>query len=259
MNKKVRSTLIAGSIFALLAGGCDLFDPKPSPYGVEKQLFLPGVKRQVWAISPVINLSGQKTVDPVLQADLVYQQMQQVHGLTLLPVNRVVEVMAGLKMEKVQSADQAAVICDLLGCDALVVPTVTIYDPYDPPKLGASLQLFAKPAGFTRPKNVDVRELSRAAAPVEDDSLPAPDKGFLQAVGMYDASNGTVRDAVVEYARGRQDPLGPLGTKEYLESMDRYCGFVYNALTAELLKQMDGGMKPQVASAREKKKRGTKN
>ena len=61
--------------------------------------FLPG-KRQVWAIAPVINLSGQKAVDPILQADLVYQQMQQVHGLTLVPVNRVVEVMAGLEDRK---------------------------------------------------------------------------------------------------------------------------------------------------------------
>jgi hypothetical protein len=223
----------------MVVGGCDLFDPKPPPYGVEKQLFLPGTKTQVWAVAPVINLSGQKAVDAVLQADLVYQQMQQVHGLKLVPVNQVVAVLAGLKIEKVQSADQAAVVCDLLGCDALVVPTVTIYDPYDPPKLGASLQLFSKPAGFVRPKNVDVHELTRAAAPVEDDSLPAPNNKFVQAVGMFDAANGSVRDAVVDYARGRQDPVGPLGVREYTSDMDRYCGFVYNALTVDLLKQMN--------------------
>ena len=55
---------------------------------------------------------------------VVYQQMQQVRGLTMVPVNRVAEVFAGLKIEKVQSPEQAALVCDLLGCDALVVATV---------------------------------------------------------------------------------------------------------------------------------------
>jgi hypothetical protein len=240
MKELVRSTLVLGLMFGLLSTGCDLFNPPPPKYGVEHQLFLPGAKRQVWAIAPAINLSGQKGPDPILQADLLYQQMQQIHGLTIVPVNRVVEVLAGLKLEKIQSSDQAAVVCDLLGCDAIVVPTVTIYDPYDPPKFGASLQLFTKSTGFARPKNVDVHELSRAAAPNENDSLPAPGKdNFLQAVGMYDAANGSVRDAVVEYAHGRNDPLGPMGSKEYFASMDRYCGFAYNALMVDLLKQME--------------------
>jgi hypothetical protein len=237
MKQVVRSILPGLMLGALLgAAGCQ---PEVKPYGNEHQLFMPGTKRQVWAIAPVINLSGQKGVDAVLQADLVYQQMQQVHGLTLIPVNRVVEAFAGLKIEKVQSAEQAAVVCDLLGCDALVVASVTVYDPYDPPKFGVSMQVFSKPAGFSRPKNVDVRELSRAAGPAEDDSLPRPSVHFLQAVGMYDAANGSVRDAVKEYAHGRADPMGPLGDKEYLSSMERYCGFAYNALSADLIKQMD--------------------
>ena len=36
--------------------------------------------------------------------------------------------------------------------------------------------------------------------------------------------------------RGRNDPLGPLGPKEYFVSMDRYCGFVYHELLADLLR-----------------------
>lgn len=237
MKHVVWSTLVCLTLGVLiLTAGCE---PEVKPYGNEHQLFLPGTKRQVWAIAPVINLSGQKGVDAVLQADLVYEQMQQIHGLILLPVNRVVEAYAGVKIEKVQSVEQAAVVCDLLGCDALVVATVTVYDPYDPPKFGVSLQVFSKPAGFSRPKNVDVRELSRAAAPAEDDSLPSPQVHFLQAVGMYDAANGTVREAVKEYARGRSDPAGPMGDREYLSSMDRYCGFAYFMLSSDLLKQLD--------------------
>jgi hypothetical protein len=208
------------------------------PYGVETESYLPAKKRQVWAVAPVINLSGQKDVDPLLQADLVFAQLQQVHGLTVIPVNRVVEVYAGLRIEKVQTPEQAALVCDLLGCDALAVATVTEFDPYNPPKLGASVQVFRKPRGYARPYNVDPRDLARQAA-MHSDSLPAPGAGqFVQAVGMFDAANGSVRQKLEEYAAGRNDPNGPMGMKEYYISMDRYCGFVYSTLVSDVLRQI---------------------
>jgi hypothetical protein len=127
--------------------GCASSHPKP--YGLEGQLNLPGTKRLVWAVAPTVNISGVSQVDPLLNSDLVYREMQQVHGLTMIPVDRVVEVYASLKIDKVESERQAYAVCDLLGCDGLIVPTITAYDPYDPPKLGASLQLFARPTSGT--------------------------------------------------------------------------------------------------------------
>jgi hypothetical protein len=236
-------------------GGCE---KPPVPYGQEISLNMPGGASQVWAVAPAVNLSGVR-VDELLQADLIYGQLQQVHGLEVIPVNRVVEVYEGLGIAKVESAGQAALVCDLLGCDALLVPTVTAYDPYDPPKLGAGLQLFRKPRGYTRDPNVDVRQLARSLAPARQKPSnlpigpgPADDTGStgaepigpdgaipssttLQAVGMFDAANGSVRDAVNFYAIGRHDPTGPLGSREYLLDMDRYCGFAYWSLTVDLL------------------------
>ena len=58
---------------------------------------------------------------------------------------------------------------------------------------------------------------------------------------MFDAANGSVRSAVEAYSQGRHDPVGPMGWQEYLVSMDRYCGFVYNALTIDLLQSMARG------------------
>jgi len=52
---------------------------------------------------------------------------------------------------------------------------------------------------------------------------------------MYDAANGSVRQQLLDYAQGRQDPAGPLGSKEYFVSMDRYCGFVYHELISDLV------------------------
>ena len=124
----------------LTAAACD---PPPKPYGVERRMDVPGLRSYVWAVAPAVNLSGQKDVDPLLQADLVYQQLQQVRGMTVIPVDRVAQVYAALKIEKIQSPQQAALVCDLLGVDGLLVPTVTAYDPYDPPKIGASLRCSA--------------------------------------------------------------------------------------------------------------------
>ena len=47
--------------------------------------------------------------------------------------------------------------------------------------------------------------------------------------------NGSVREKLTDYADGRQDPVGPLGKREYLLNMDRYCGFVYHELIRDLL------------------------
>lgn len=214
-----------------LAQGCS----QPAvPYGQENTLSLATTRPQVWAVAPAIDLSGKEMVDPILQADLLYQQLQQVRGLSVIPVNRVADVYASLNITRVQSPQQAAVVCELLGCDGLVVATVTAWDPYNPPKFGASLQLFAAGAS-AMPAGVDPRELIRQAAPQQDQPPPAG-TGFRQAVGMYDAANGSVRDALFAYACGRNDPAGPMGPREYLMSMDRYCGFVYYTLIAELVR-----------------------
>jgi len=55
---------------------------------------------------PTVNISGVSQVDPLLHSDLVFQEMQQVHGLTIIPVDRVVEVYATLKIDKVESQSQ---------------------------------------------------------------------------------------------------------------------------------------------------------
>ncbi|HEV7299369.1 MAG TPA: hypothetical protein VGN72_08395 [Tepidisphaeraceae bacterium] len=218
----------------LIAALCLMGCAKPPKYGTEVRQSLGPNRKVTWAVAPAINLSGQSSVDPLLQADLLYQQLQQVEGVTVVPVNRVAELYLSLGLEKVQSTEQAALVCDLLGVEALMVPTITIYDPYNPPKLGASLQLFIKPGAYQRDSAVDPYALSRMATPGELESLEKrPD--FEQAVGMFDAANGSVRQRLFYYAAGRNDPVGPLGNKEYLASMERYCGFVYHELIGQLI------------------------
>jgi hypothetical protein len=238
------SWMIAG-VFAAMSlwiPGCDTLPP-PKPYGAETQMFLPSRRTLVWAVAPTLNISGQSHVDPLLQSDLVYSELQQVHGLTVIPVDRVVEVYASVHIDKVESEAQAAKICDLLGCDGLIVPTVSMYDPYDPPKMGASLQLFAKPGTVEQTQLIDPHELDRSATAGPMD-LPRPQR-LVQAVGMFDAVDGTVRLRAQAYAAGRTDPNGPMGDREVYLDMSRYGGFVYHELIRQLLGQLAPDTVPQ--------------
>ena len=238
---KQKSLAVAALLILPLFGGC----AQTPKYGTEIVYALPGQRPQVWAVAPAVNLSGQREVDPLLQSDLLFHKLQEVRGLTVIPVDRTVQVYLALRIEQVQSPTQAAVVCEALGADALIVPTVTAYDPYDPPKWGGALQMF-RAARSGGPVNVDVRDLVRQSAPNPND-VPAPptDAGFVQSVGMFDAANGTVREALAGYARGRHDPVGPMGPREYLLSMDRYVGFAYHTLIGDLLRAEARALRPK--------------
>jgi hypothetical protein len=236
MKKWMFGVLAAGWLGLGLCSGCAAWHDKP--YGDEDQLSIPGDHRQVWAIAPAINISGQGQIDPLLQSDLVYQELQKVHGVTVIPVDRVVEVYVSLKIDKIQNERQAYDICQALGCDGLVVPTVTAYDPYDPPKFGASLQLFTKPGTFAKMPLLDPRALERAATTVSLPKMPET-HNMAQVVEIYDAADGTVRDQVSAYSQGRTDPNGPLGAEEITLSMDRFCAFGYHELLNELLDNLN--------------------
>jgi hypothetical protein len=205
----------------------------PPDYGRESVTFAPRYAPRTIAVAPAINLSGVSAPDPLLQADLVYQQMQAVRGVTVIPVNRVIQVSAALGIRSIDSHEQAAAICEALGADALAVPTITTFDPYDPPKMAASLQLFVTKYR-DREGKLDVRALSRQATDRPVQSLPK-NADFIQAARLFDAASGSTRDRIRVYASGRNDPSGPLGEREFYLNMDRYAAFVWHELIAETL------------------------
>jgi hypothetical protein len=149
--------IVVGSI--LSTSGCIKRSPKPE-YGLEGVLLAPRHGPGSVAVAPVINLSGESSIDPLLAADVVFRQLGQVEGWTAVPVNRVAEVYLALNIPQVESTEQADLVCDVLGVDALLVPTLTLYDPYDPPSVGASLVLFVRNAGRSSRTHLDARELA---------------------------------------------------------------------------------------------------
>ena len=236
-----------------LCGGVGCTSRKP-PYPIEARLRLPAAAQQAWAVAPSVNLSGQRGIDPLLQADALYQEVQNVRGVTAIPVNRVAEAYASLGIGRVETPEQAQLVCELLACDALLVPTITIWDPYDPPKIGAAVQLFPRGGSLIRPGEMsmdDVRRLSSAGRIADPIALPELPRAFAQEAGMYDASHGSVRAALETYAKGRNDPDGPAaGVRRYLLSMDGYGRFVYHELLYDLLRDLPRGEGADATAAR---------
>jgi hypothetical protein len=229
-----RTSLLLLALAAL--AGCNS-NPDTS-YPQEAYLVAPASSPRSIAVAPLLNLSGQNQPDSLVAADIVFQQLQEVRGVTVVPVNRVVDVFVALRINQVQSPEQANIVCNALGVDALLVPTLTLYDPYTPPKMGASLQLFVSKSYASRSSgNVDMRALTRSATPGPMESLPR-NADFIQAAGVFDAANGSIRERLTQYATGRSDPLGPMGEREYLMHADRFAGFVWHELIGELLAQM---------------------
>jgi hypothetical protein len=224
------------AVLALLALVIGCASSGKKTWGEESALVVPPAGPRVIAVAPAIDLSGQEIIDPLLQADIVFQQLGQVRGVTAVPVNRAAEVMASMRIGSIETADDAMMICDALGVDALIVPTITLWHPYNPPRVGASLTMFVRHWNTPGQSESDIRTLSRAATPGAMESMPR-NADLIQASGVFDASAGSTRARLEAYASGRSDPAGPMGRGEYLQNMDRYSAFVWHDLIGQLLVQ----------------------
>jgi hypothetical protein len=220
-------------ILALTLAGCASKERLEAP-GV---LASPYGQPRLFAVAPLHNESGVSIVKPDRVADLFLEQLEEVRGVDTVPVNRVLSAMQRLDMRSVSSPRDAYSLMNTLGVDGLIVGTVTAYDPYPPPKLGAAVQLYLRerPAAWS---SIDPIVITRA--PTERPTLPAP--GALsdsapaaQAAGVFDARNHQTLAELESYAAGRVEPGSPHGSRIYLMSMEMYTQFVAYRLISELL------------------------
>jgi hypothetical protein len=184
-------------------------------------------------VAPFRNESGTSIVDPAVFADHVTQQIQQAPGITIVPVNRVIAAMDAMDMTTVNSLDGAMKLMGTLGVDGLLVGTITAWDPYEPPKIGAIMQLYARqlPGGGTA---LDSRELTQATTDENLPGLTAYRQPVASASGHFDAANGAVLQRLRDYAHGRAPEDSAAGWRRYLLNMDLYSEFVSHELMRRL-------------------------
>jgi hypothetical protein len=239
MNRRIaKLALLLASLAALAAGGCAHRDrdgldaPRSSaaPYDA-------AAGPVVWAVAPLRNESGTLDADPEAITDAVATAIGEIKGVRALPLNRTLEVMRALEMPEVRSPAEARKLAAALGADALIVGSITSYDPYDP-QLGLTLALVARPGvmtGGTAPR-LNARELSLAATSrATRADLSAPDGPVASTSEHLDAKNHQVLMAVRSYAQGRSQSEGALGWKRYVQSMPLFIEFAAHHSVGKLV------------------------
>lgn len=246
--RSLRVGLLGGALGAL-AAGCES-GPKDPPLvkpatTVSPYLTTQGVR--VWAVAPLINESGTTLADALGVSDKLVAALQEVRGISCLPLNRTLEYLSAAEMQGVSTPADAAQLAEALGVDGVIVGTITAYNPYDPPTLGLSLVLYQRSG--TRASTLDVRRLAESpTAPATSSYRTAPSA----SVSLHlDGRNHEVLAAVQEYALGRTDERFPLGWRRYLASMDLFTQFATHHAVDRLLAGERERMGPRVVRARD--------
>jgi hypothetical protein len=157
-----------------------------------------------------------------------------VDGINAIPVNRVVLAMRHAGIDAVGSAADAMQLAQMLDVDALVVGTVTAWEPYPPPTMGMAVLLFAGTTDRAKGQ-MDPRELVRAPAGDVAPGELGPPGAIAQAAGVFDARNHQTLAWLEAFATGRTEPEEPFGTEVYLMDMELYTQFVSFRLIHDLL------------------------
>ena len=190
------------------------------------------------AVAPALNFSGGSDFDASSVADLMASELSYLEGVDVIPVSRVLAVLARQGRQEVGSPSHALEIIDELGADAILVFAVTEYDPYNPPIVGIAAQLY----GFRRGASlgsIDPILVSRQARPFGLCSRVSATAPLAQAERVFDATQDYVARDVKAYAGRHQQGLGSLGWEKYLVSQRHYLRYCCHAILKELASSGD--------------------
>lgn len=235
MTRTVTFTLL-NLLLLIAAAGCHYFgervgrgaDPILTPYTTER----------TWAVAPFRNESGSVHANTIRIADHAANHLTNASFIRVVPMARVLDVMSQLQMADVATLDDAYRLMAALGVDGLVIGSVTAYHPYDPPRMGLTLELFslAEPVEQTGPEELRALVSSATDRRAAGDAWMGVEQPVSSQGAFFDAADPQVRDALVDYAarRGNRDMRNE-SARIYHMSIDRYGEFVTYVMARRLI------------------------
>jgi len=185
------------------------------------------------AVAPALNHSGSKDFDPIRMADIMVSELTFIPGVRVIPLNRTLAQLEAGGRTRIESPAHALQIMDRLGADGIVVFAITEYEPYNPPSLGISAQLFGYGPG---PRGgFDPVASSRQSAPFEAGTYPQLPRAEYQRVFL--GSNHKVVAEVKRFARVRDANGSAHGWRKFLASQEHYWRFCLHKTASDLIKQ----------------------
>ena len=206
LNRSLRRFAAIASVCVLvITSACSTkqrYDEDPlilvSPYANQQDV--------IWAVVPFRNESGVSFADELRISDAMVSQIVQARGVTALPLNRSLEAMRSMGLPAIETPGQALQLARRLDADAVLVGTITAWDPYDPPTLGINVVLFARSETMQLRHEGEFNPRSLQTAP-GDTAFRAesgtPGQAINQVSAMSDAPTGLVRQQIQSYAHAR--------------------------------------------------------
>lgn len=228
-NAAIRTILVALAVGLPPAAGSGCAESKP-----RVEMGNPFRRITTFAVAPVLNFSGEFSLDPVKAADLLASELTGVAGVTVLPVNRVVAVLIAQGKEQIESPAHALEVAEAVGADAILVVAITEYDAYTP-VVGLAMQMYARP-DRSLPRLDPIAASRMAGAMTLTEMADA-----LQPVGQVQLVNNAAHEkvmrAVERYASPRCGKENPFGWRQYVKVQSLYLRFCWHDAIQRLLEQ----------------------
>jgi len=209
-----------------------------SPYG----------RQMTVAVVPVMNYSGNADIDTLKVTDILYSELQQVEGFSVVPVNRMLAQMARDRIAAVETPPQALKLAQELGAEAIIVSAITEYNPIYPPIVGLAVQVYGWPEATVQiSTRIDPVAMERSAQPLKITADMSPKywpKNQVQRI--YNSRDKTVVKQVENFADDRGTNGSPYKCDIYLRSQEYYLRFVCFKTIEELLDKETRRMGPGV-------------
>ena len=221
-----RWVLLFGS---LVTSGCHYSRPVAEEYVPNRT-----IGRATIAVAPALNLSGSADFDPNRFADLMASELSYADGISVIPVSRVLGILAAGGYDRVESEAHAGDLVESLGADAILVFAVTEYDPYDPPSIGITAEIYgSRPwIGMRMAGSIDPAKLI-------SDELGPRERPSVQIVAetqrVFDAAHDAVIAEIRAFALGRDADDSPYGWRRYVVSQQGFIQFCCHATISALL------------------------
>lgn len=189
----------------------------------------------VFAVAPILNFSGDFSLDAVRAADLLASELLNVEGVVVLPVNRVMAALAAQGKNQIESPAHAIEVAEIVGADAILVAGITEYDAYTP-VVGVALQMYA--LSTTEAYAIDPITVARQAEAIQ---MFDPEVDARRPVGqvqkVYNARHSFTVKAVRRYAKPRCEGENPLGWRQYLKVQSLFLRFCWQDAIQDMMDQ----------------------
>ncbi|HXX94261.1 MAG TPA: hypothetical protein VEN81_11555 [Planctomycetota bacterium] len=219
----------------VLLAGCGIESGKYKAYPAN-----PYTDLNVVAVLPFINQTRETRLDLVEMANIMASELTKFEGFRVIrPIQFLAAAGGGNPGGAPASAEEAIRWGRGVKADAVLVAAITDYDPFEPPKVGISVQFFRVQGRSMSATDIDriVQSASWRRGPLPMSREKAPN--WIDAFEtVYDAHEQRIRTELVAYSQAQMDTDSAFTReREFTAVQPRYLQFVANQVINRLFER----------------------